>query len=168
MCSEILPLWVSCRPKHPIYSLSNESRAQQGSHLVTKWIVTSSKWIQFWASLLGGAPPLSVWNRSSQWSHISIARRHHMSAFCNFANMTTTRTTSAAATNTKTAAVTRATSAAMLKNQLISGDNSGAWLPWQQSICMFTKFVTMCSHTMWSKFLQNQQKKKCKASFLEG
>ena len=37
-----------------------------------------------------------------------------MSAFCNFANMTTTRTTSAAATNTKTAAVTRATSAAML------------------------------------------------------
>ena len=52
-----------------------------------------------------------------------------MSAFCNFANMTTPRTTSAAATNTKTAAVTRATSAAMLNNQLISGDNSGAWLP---------------------------------------
>ena len=39
-----------------------------------------------------------------------------MSAFCNFANMTTTRTTSsaAAATNTKTSAVTKATSAAML------------------------------------------------------
>ena len=39
-----------------------------------------------------------------------------MSAFCNFANMTTTRTTSssAAATNTKTSAVTKATSAGML------------------------------------------------------
>ena len=44
-----------------------------------------------------------------------------MSAFCNFANMTTTRTTSAAATNTKTAAVTRATSAAMLKKSIDFG-----------------------------------------------
>ena len=37
-----------------------------------------------------------------------------MSAFCNFANMTTTRTSSSAATKTKTSAVTKATSAGML------------------------------------------------------
>ena len=43
-----------------------------------------------------------------------------MSAFCNFANMTTTSTTSAAATNTKTSAVTKATNAAMLGFQKIN------------------------------------------------
>ena len=45
-----------------------------------------------------------------------------MSAFCNFANMTTTRTTSsaAAATKTKTSAVTTKASAEMLGFQKIN------------------------------------------------
>ena len=84
-----------------------------------------------------------------------------MSAFCNFANMTTTRTTSsaAAATNTKTSAVTKATSAAMLgfKKSIDFGKQFRS-LATLTAINLYVYEVchyVQCRHTMWSKFLQN-------------